>query len=78
MTGGKTLGQVRAELEAALGAGPAGAGEVAESLRQFLAAGPGERVAPDRPPQPAGVVEPAPSAGDRRSGVGTSDPRRTP
>lgn len=39
MTGRKTLGEVRAELEAALGAGPAGDGEVAESLRRFLAAG---------------------------------------
>lgn len=37
MTGGKTLGQVRAELEAAFGTGPAGKGEVAAALRRFLA-----------------------------------------
>ena len=37
MTGRKTLAQVRAELEAALGTGPAGKGEVVESLRRFLA-----------------------------------------
>jgi hypothetical protein len=39
MTGPKTLGEVRAELEAALHGGPAGKGEVRESLRRFLAAG---------------------------------------
>lgn len=39
MTGRKTLSEVRAELEAALGAGPAGDSPVAESLRRFLAAG---------------------------------------
>jgi hypothetical protein len=42
MTGRKTLGEVQAELEAALGAGPAGEGQVAESLRRFLAAGAGK------------------------------------
>ncbi|HEX8200153.1 MAG TPA: hypothetical protein VF590_06670 [Isosphaeraceae bacterium] len=41
MIGRKTLGQVRAELESALSEGPAGEGEVAESLRRFLAAGAG-------------------------------------
>lgn len=39
MIGRKTPAEVRAELEAALGAGPAGEGEVAESLRRFLSAG---------------------------------------
>jgi hypothetical protein len=39
MTGRKTLSEIRAELEAAFGAGPAGDDEVAESLRRFLAAG---------------------------------------
>jgi hypothetical protein len=39
MMGRKTRGQVRAELEAALGQGPTGKGEVVESLRRFLAAG---------------------------------------
>jgi hypothetical protein len=39
MTGRKTLREVRAELESALGAGPAGGGQVAEALRRFLAAG---------------------------------------
>jgi hypothetical protein len=38
MTGHKSLTEVRAELEAALGAGPVGEGHVAESLRRFLAA----------------------------------------
>jgi hypothetical protein len=36
MTGHKSLTEVRAELEAALGAGPVGEGRVAESLRRFL------------------------------------------
>ena len=56
MMGRKTLGQVRAELEAALGEGPAGGGEVAESLRRFLAAGAGEGGTPDpslQRPRPA-------------------------
>jgi hypothetical protein len=48
MTGRKTLGEVRAELEAALGAGPAGDGEVAESLRRFLAAGSGGQSTPNQ------------------------------
>jgi hypothetical protein len=39
MIGHKKLSEVRAELEAALGGGPPGTGEVAESLRRFLAAG---------------------------------------
>lgn len=37
MTGHKSLTEVRAELEAALGAGPVGEGHVAESLQRFLA-----------------------------------------
>ncbi len=61
MTGVKTLGQVRAELEAALGAGPAGQGEVAESLRRFLAAGSGGAVVPDQPHQPTEAAKPAPA-----------------
>jgi hypothetical protein len=51
MMGRKTLGQVRAELEAALGKGPAGGGEVAESLRRFLAAGAGGGGTPNPAPQ---------------------------
>jgi hypothetical protein len=57
MMGRKTLGEVRAELEAALGVGPIGGGEPAESLRRFLAAGTGQTDAPpglpSRPIQPA-------------------------
>jgi hypothetical protein len=39
MTGRKSLNEIRAELEAALGAGPAGDSEVANSLRRVLAGG---------------------------------------
>lgn len=39
MIGHKPLGEIRAELEAALGAGPTDGGQVAESLRRFLAGG---------------------------------------
>ena len=39
MTGRKTLAEVRADLEAALGAGPTEVGSVAESLRRFLSGG---------------------------------------
>jgi len=49
MTGRKTLREVRAELEAALGAGPAGDDEVAESLRRFLAAGRNGKGTPNQP-----------------------------
>jgi hypothetical protein len=53
MIGRKTLGELRKELEAALGERPAGAGEVVESLRRFLAAGPNRggtpNLAPHRP-----------------------------
>lgn len=49
MTGRKTLREVRAELEAALGAGPAGDDEVAESLRRFLAAGRKRKGVPNKP-----------------------------
>jgi hypothetical protein len=74
MTGRKTLSEVRAELKAALGAGPAGDDEVAESLRRFLAAGRNRKGKPNEalhltggaPPvsegsQPTG----APPAGER-------------
>ncbi len=52
MTGRKSLADVRAELEAALGSGPPGDGVVAESLRRFLSAtaGPG-----GKPPPPRGT-----------------------
>ena len=49
MTGRKSLAEVRAELEAALGSGPPGGGTVAESLRRFLSgktAGEGKKPAP--------------------------------
>jgi len=49
MTGRKTLKKVRAELEAAFGAGPAGDDEVAESLRRFLAAGRKGKGTPNQP-----------------------------
>lgn len=53
MTGRKTLAEVRAELEAALGGGPKGDGVVADSLRRFLAAGRDQTETPPRPtPQP--------------------------
>jgi hypothetical protein len=38
MMGRKTLAEVRAELKAAVGAGPSGESEVAKSLRRFLTA----------------------------------------
>ena len=53
MTGRKTLGEVRAELEAALGTGPPGESPVAESLRRFLAAGARKGGIPTPPPAPA-------------------------
>jgi hypothetical protein len=46
MTGRKSLGEVRAELEKALPEGPTGDGEVPESLRRFLSSG-----QPANPPQ---------------------------
>ena len=49
MMGRKTLAEVRAELEAALGTAPAGDGQVAESLRRFLAAGTGKGGSPIPP-----------------------------
>ena len=54
MTGRKTLKEVQAELEAALGAGPAGDTEVAESLRRFLATGRKHKGTPNQPPHPTG------------------------
>lgn len=74
MTGRKTLAEVRAELEEALGAGPAGDGDVAESLRRFLASGPGKPVTPNRAAAVTGgtgqgsgtsQVSEAPPAGER-------------
>jgi hypothetical protein len=58
MTGRKTLKEIRAELEAALGAGPAGDTEVAESLRRFLAAGGKPKGTPDQPLHPIGGASP--------------------
>lgn len=59
MTGSKTLAEVRAELEAALGTGPTGQGVVEEALRRFLA---GQTDSPSTPapqPQPrAGTARP--------------------
>ncbi len=43
MTGRKTLAEVRAELEAALRAGPTDDSDIAKSLRRFLAARPTPR-----------------------------------
>ena len=54
MIGRKTLGEVRAELEAAMGKGPTGHGQVAESLQRFLAAGPDATRAPDPTTLPTG------------------------
>src|SRR5262245_19589236 len=56
-SGRKTLGEVRAKLEAALGAGPSGGGRVAESLRRFLAGG-GD--SPNRATRWAGAIQPSP------------------
>jgi hypothetical protein len=56
MMGRKTLGEVRAELEAVLDAGPTGKSEVAESLRRFLA---GDN-APDSTPQRIEGDDPSP------------------
>ncbi len=47
MMGRKTLGEVRAELEEALGAGPAGDSQVQESLRRFLSADRSSRDVPN-------------------------------
>ena len=59
MTGHKRLAEVRAELEGALGAGPAGTGEVAESLRRFLAAGTkGKSTPQQKKRRPAGPKPP--------------------
>ncbi|HEX3146683.1 MAG TPA: hypothetical protein VHR66_01190 [Gemmataceae bacterium] len=59
MTGRKSLDKIRDELEAALGAGPAGDGEVAESLRRFLAAGLKRQGTPKQPLYPTGGASPA-------------------
>jgi hypothetical protein len=64
MTGRKTLAEVRAELEAALGAGPAGGGEIAESLRRFLAAGVASpKLAPPRTSATGGADSPPEARG---------------
>jgi hypothetical protein len=74
MTGRKKLKEVREELEAALGAGPAGDTEVAESLRRFLSAGRKRNGTPNQPLHPTGGASPvsessrptgAPPAGER-------------
>jgi hypothetical protein len=67
MTGRKTLSEVRAELEAALGAGPAGATPVAEALRRFLANGTHKNESPKKSRHrtkgiPATPREPGPAA----------------
>jgi len=59
MTGRKTLDKIRDELEAALGAGPAGSSEVAESLRRFLATGPKRQGTPNQPLHQTGGASPA-------------------
>jgi hypothetical protein len=53
MTGRKTLGEVRAELESALGSGPAGDSQVVKALRQFLA-GAKKGKSPRRPSRNSG------------------------
>lgn len=58
MTGRKTLSEVRVELEAALGAGPTGDGEVAESLRRFLAAESGRQNRRNQAQHPPGEGSP--------------------
>lgn len=64
MTGRKKLADVRAALEAAVGAGPAGEGEVAAALRRFLAARPSTLAAKPTPPAPpAGRPARRPTAG---------------
>lgn len=68
MTGRKTLREIRAELEAALGAGPPGDGETAKSLRRFLAARPGEQDTPSQPLQPTDGPPPRPRPKSRRRG----------
>jgi hypothetical protein len=86
MMGRKTLGEIRVELEAALGRGAAlrsGHGEVTESLRRFLGresssaanAGPDEERVATRTakPTPAG---PPPRRDGRRGGSATGGRRR--
>ena len=68
MTGRKSLNKIRDELEAALGAGPAGNTEVAESLRRFLAAGQKRKDTPNQPVTPTGGASPA-SDGAQPSGA---------
>lgn len=72
MIGRKTLSEVRAELEAALGSGPTGDSEVAESLRRFLAAERKATGARSKRLRPAGGGSSASAAsqasGDRKSG----------
>lgn len=62
MTGHKTLSEIRAELEAVLGAGPIDAGPIAESLRRFLAGG----SEPGTTPHPAGDDSSSPPGRDTR------------
>jgi hypothetical protein len=69
MIGRKTLGELRKDLESALGERPAGEGEVVESLRRFLAAGPNGGGTPN-----LGRQRPRPSAA--RSGRKKSQLRR--
>lgn len=68
MTGRKTLREIRAELEAAVGTGPPGGGDVAESLRRFLASKPGDRETPNQPLQPTGGPLPRHRPKSRRRG----------
>lgn len=65
MTGRKTLREVRKELEAALGAGPAGDGEVAECLRRFLAASSEAQSEPDQAPGKTGKGKQRPTPSRR-------------
>ena len=67
MMGRKTLGEVRAELEAALARGTAlgsGRGEVLESLRRFLGRGsaPAAKAGPDESRGAAGTDQTTPTS----------------
>ncbi len=70
MTGRKTLREVRAELEAALGAGPAGDTEMAQSLRRFLAMGRKRKGMPKQPLHPTGGASPVADGSQPRRPAG--------
>ncbi len=70
MMGHKTLAEIRAELEAALGHGsalPSGQGDVAESLRRFLGCESDADAGPELTEKPRPRARrPGPSTGRRR------------